>query len=76
MEQQPQQPEAAKANDLFPCPFGKPYNRVIICSAPIEETGVPPEWYMHDHSAHVVTRQFCANRCAKADVAKPVIHRS
>ena len=72
MEQNPAFSEGRQGTK-YPCPFGKPYNRIIICSAPVEETGADPEWFTQDRKGHLVTRQFCANRCRKTDVAKPVI---
>ena len=66
--------ESLKNNDDCPCPFGMPFNRVVICSAPIEETGVRQEWSTSDCTGYVVTRQFCSLRCKKADVPKPFMH--
>ncbi len=71
MEKKPQ--EAIQKNDNCPCPFGTPFNRVIVCSAPTEETGAREDWYTEDFAGHVVTRQFCALRCRKTDVPKPFI---
>ena len=68
-------PASTPKTDNCPCPFGRPYNRIIICSAPIEEPGADEEWYTQDRSAHLVTRQFCAFHCRKAGVPKPVIRK-
>ncbi len=66
-------PQDNKQGVRYVCPFGKIYNRIIICSAPAEETGADPEWYTYDKKAHIVTRHFCAGHCRKTDVPKPVI---
>ncbi len=68
-------PQDNRQKQKYPCPFGKIYNRIIICSAPIEETGADPEWFTQDRKAHLVTRHFCANHCKKSDVEKPVIRQ-
>jgi len=60
-------------SEKYCCPFGTVSEKLIICTAPYEETGALPQWLAYDKSGLIVTRNFCVKSCLKKDVTKPTL---
>lgn len=60
--------------EKYPCPHGKIEGSLVICSAPVEQTGASKEWMNAEKTGIIVTPWYCVNSCP-LDVPKPVLGR-
>lgn len=67
-------PKEKPMAEKYPCPHGRKEGSLVICTAPVEQTGASEEWMNFDKTGIILTPMFCVKSCP-LDTPKPQLPR-